>query len=150
VTVYRLDLVSVEGSEARIQVHCSAGTYLRSIAHELGQALGCGAFLKTLQRTRSGDFTLQQSRTLVELEELAKDGRFAEAVIPAAELLPEFPAEIVDRVTTGFIRQGRDFRTSPFGIKPGCRFVKAVTQDGDLVAIGEAKLPNLYHPVMVL
>jgi tRNA pseudouridine55 synthase len=150
VEVYALDLIRLEGCEAAVRVHCSAGTYLRSIAHEAGQALGCGAFLKALRRTASGDFRIEAARTLEQLVTLAEDGRFEEAVIPAAQLLPEFPAEMVDALTAGQIRNGRDFRVSPFQVRPGGRFVKAVTPEGQLVAIGEARLPHLYHPVLVL
>ena len=150
VEVYALDLLRLEGSEAEVRVHCSAGTYLRSIAHEAGQALGCGALLKALRRTASGDFKIEAARTLEQLVALAASGRFDEAVIPAAQLLPEFPAEMVDALTAGQIRNGRDFRISPFHARPGGRFVKAVTPEGQLVAIGEARLPNLYHPVLVL
>lgn len=150
VEVYSLDLLRLEGCEAEVRVHCSAGTYLRSIAHEAGQALGCGAFLKSLRRTASGDFKIEGARTLEQLAELAQAGRFEEAVIPAAQLLPEFPAELVDALTAGQIRNGRDFRVSPFRTRAAGRFVKAVTPEGQLVAIGEARLPNLYHPVLVL
>ena len=150
VEVYSLDLLRIEGCEAEVRVHCSAGTYLRSIAHEAGQALGCGAFLKSLRRTASGDFKIEAARTLEQLAALAEAGRFEEAVIPAAQLLPEFPAEMVDALTAGQIRNGRDFRISPFHVRPGGRFVKAVTPEGQLVAIGEARLPHLYHPVLVL
>ena len=150
VEVYSLDVLRIEGCEAEVRVHCSAGTYLRSIAHEAGQALGCGAFLKTLRRMASGDFKIEAARTLEQLGALAEAGRFEEAVIPAGELLPEIPAEIVDALTAGQIRNGRDFRTSPFHVRPGGRFVKAVTSEGRLVAIGEARLPHLYHPVLVL
>jgi tRNA pseudouridine55 synthase len=150
VEVYSLDLVGIEGPEAEVRVHCSAGTYLRGIAHEAGLALGCGAFLKSLRRLASGDFKIEAARTLEQLAALAEAGRFEEAVIPAAQLLPEFPAEMVDALTAGQIRNGRDFRTSPFQIRPGNRFVKAVTSEGQLVAIGEARLPHLYHPVLVL
>ncbi len=150
VTIYKLELTDIQGAEARLLVHCSAGTYLRSIAHELGQAMGCGAFLSSLVRLRSGDFSLEQARTFDELAELASAGRFGEAVIPAAQMLPEFPTEVVDNVTAGFIKQGRDFRVSPFRVRQGSRYVKAVTQEGRLLAIGEARLPNLYHPMMVL
>jgi tRNA pseudouridine55 synthase len=55
----------------------------------------------------------------------------------------------VDDLVSGQIRQGRNFPVSAF-VKPGSRYVKALTRAGDLVAIGEAKLPNLYHPVVVL
>jgi len=57
---------------------------------------------------------------------------------------------MVDALTAGQIRNGRDFRTSPFLVKPGGRFVKAVNAEGQLVAIGEARMPHLYHPVLVL
>ncbi len=150
VTVYSLELMELQGPEARILVHCSAGTYLRTVAHDLGQAIGCGAHLKTLRRTASGEFTLDQARTIDELAALAREGRLGEALIPAAKLLPDFPSEIVDPVTAGYIRQGRDFRVSPFRVRQGTRYVKALNQEGELIAIGEAKLPNLYHPMLVL
>jgi tRNA pseudouridine55 synthase len=150
VTVHSLELLECGGAEARVIMRCSAGTYLRAVAHDLGKLLGCGAFLQTLVRTRSGDFTLEQARTLPELESLAGEGRFEEALIPAASLLPEFPSEYVDTTTAGFIRQGRDFRVSPFRVRTGSRYVKPIAQDGQLLAIGEAKLPNLYHPIVVL
>ena len=150
VSVYELRLEEFEGDEARVFVRCSTGTYVRSLAHDLGQRLGCGAHLKWLRRLRSGEFTIEQARTIAELTELSEQGRMEEAVIPASHLLPQFPSEYVDQVTASFIRQGRDFRVSPFRVKSGTRYVKALSQDGDLVAIGEARLPNLYHPVIVL
>ncbi|MBV8842376.1 MAG: tRNA pseudouridine(55) synthase TruB [Bryobacterales bacterium] len=150
VEVYSLELLRIEGCEVELRVHCSAGTYLRSIAHEAGQALGCGAFLKSLRRTASGDFRIESAHTLEQLAALADEGRLADVLIPAAELLPEFPAEMVDSITAGQIRNGRDFRVSPFQARKGARYVKAVTPQGDLVAIGEARLPHLYHPVLVL
>jgi tRNA pseudouridine55 synthase len=150
VNVYELQLLSVDGCEASVRLHCSAGTYVRSIAHDAGQALGCRAFLKSLRRTASGDFNIERARTLEELAALAGEGRLQEALIPAAELLPAFPAELVDAITAGHIRNGRDFRVSPFQAREGSRYVKAVTPQGELVAIGEARLPHLYHPVLVL
>jgi tRNA pseudouridine55 synthase len=150
VEVYALEVLGIEGCEASVRVHCSAGTYLRSIAHEAGQAMGCGAFLKALRRTASGDFKIEMARTLDALGELAAEGRLQEALIQAAQLLPEFPLEMVDSITAGQIRNGRDFRVSPFQTKKGARFVKAVTAHGELIAIGEARLPHLYHPVLVL
>ncbi len=150
VTVFALDILRLEGIEAEVRVHCSAGTYLRSIAHEAGQALGCGAHLKSLRRLASGDFKIESARTLEQLAALAAEDRVAEALIPAHQLLPDFPLEMVDAITAGQIRNGRDFRVSPFHARKGARYVKAVTSQGELVAIGEARLPHLYHPVLVL
>lgn len=150
VEVYSLELLRVDGPEAEVRVHCSAGTYLRSIAHEAGQKMGCGAVLKALRRTASGDFKIDSSRTLEDLAGLAAEDRLREVLIPAALLLPDFPSEMVDSITVSQIRNGRDFRVSPFQVRQGARFVKAVTHQGDLVAIGEARLPHVYHPILVL
>jgi tRNA pseudouridine55 synthase len=150
IEVYALDILSIEGCEAKVRVHCSSGTYLRGIAHDAGKAMGCGAFLKSLRRTASGDFKIEQARTLEALAALAAEGRIEEALVPAAQLLPEFPSEMVDAITVGQIRNGRDFRVSPFLPRAASRYVKAVNSHGDLIAIGEARLPHLYHPVLVL
>jgi len=150
VHVYELKLVSIVGQQARLWARCSAGTYMRSIAHELGQSMGCGAHLMSLRRLQAGDFSIEQARTIPELETLAAEGRLAEALIPAASLLPAFPAVVIDAATAGLIRQGRDFPVSPFRIELGTRYVKAVSTEGELLAIGEAKLPHVYHPLVVL
>jgi tRNA pseudouridine55 synthase len=150
VHVYELKLLEVEGSEAHLWTRCSAGTYMRSIAHELGRALSCGAHLKELRRLRSGEFTIEQARTIEQLESLAAKGQLDDALIPASALLPAFPTVIIDSPTAQFIRQGRDFPVSPFRSQPGTEYVKAVSAEGELVAIGQAKLPHLYHPVVVL
>lgn len=150
VTVYSVEVLSVEGCRLKVKVKCSPGTYLRSIAHEAGRILGCGAFLESLRRTVSGPFLERQARTLEQLERLAAEERLREALVPAAELLPEFPVQIVDAITETQIRQGRDFRVSPFRGAGGAKYLKAVNGRGELVAIGEAAMPNIYHPIVVL
>ena len=75
---------------------------------------------------------------------------FAPAIIPAASLLPGIPNVEVDEAMIGQIRHGRDFRTNPFRVSLDAKYVKAVSEGGELIAIGEAILPNLYHPVVVL
>jgi tRNA pseudouridine55 synthase len=103
-----------------------------------------------LERTRSGDFHSGQARTIADLEVLAAEGRLGEAVIPPRDLLPEFPSEAVDSLTATQIRQGRDFRVSPFRQRVAARYVKAISPEGDLVAIGEVTISHLYHPVLVM
>jgi tRNA pseudouridine55 synthase len=150
VVIRKLELLWVDGPEVGLRVECGAGTYVRSIAHDAGQALGCGAHLKSLLRLQSGQFTIDQARTLDQLAQLSAEGRLAEALIPAMQLLPDFPNEIVDQLTEGQIRQGRDFRVSPFRVRDGVKHVKAVSRAGELIAIGEAVMPNVYHPILVL
>lgn len=150
VEVYELTVLEAAGPVARLRAHCSGGTYMRSIAHDLGQALGCGAHLDALRRIASGEFELAQARTLEQLESLAAEERLFDALVPAGTMLPGFPAVFVDELTATQIRNGRNFPASPFRSQPASRYVKAVTHHGDLVAIGEAVLPNLYHPAVVL
>lgn len=150
VRVLALDLGEFDGTTAQISVRCSAGTYLRAIAHDLGRELGCGAFLTSLRRTASGEFSEGQSLSLGALEELASRGVLDQSLIPASRLLPNIPNATVDVLTAGQIRHGKDFHLSPFVERAGSKFVKAVSAEGDLIAIGEARLPNLYHPVLVL
>ncbi|HEV2445640.1 MAG TPA: tRNA pseudouridine(55) synthase TruB [Candidatus Sulfopaludibacter sp.] len=150
VHVYELELLGVSGSDARLRAHCSGGTYMRSIAHHLGRSLGCGAHLYELRRLASGEFELDQARTIAQLESLAAEERLIDALVPATRLLPGFPSIVVDDLTATQIRNGRNFPASPFRQQSGARYVKAVTRQEELVAIGEAVLPNLYHPVVVL
>ena len=150
VQVYELTLLAVDGPDARLRAHCSGGTYLRSIAHELGKAIGCGAHLHELRRLSSGEFEIAQARTIPQLEALAAEERLIDALVPTGQMLPFFPAVFVDDATVAQIRQGRNFVASPFRSQPNARHVKAVTRDGELVAIGEAVLPNLYHHAVVL
>jgi len=150
VRIDELSLAGFAGDRARLQVRCSAGTYVRAIAHELGLALGCGAHIETLVRTASGPFRLEQAFTLERLQQLKDTGRLEEALVKPAELLPDFPAVFVDDVAVGHIRQGRDFAVSAFRAGAGTEHVKAIGPDGSLVAIGRIALPHVYHPVVVL
>jgi tRNA pseudouridine55 synthase len=150
VIIYELDLLSFELPYAVLRIRCSGGTYMRSLAHDLGEALGCGAHLESLRRTAAGEFSIGQAHTLEDLAQLAAEDRLVEALIPAAQVLPSFPAVYVESLLIGQIRQGRNFPVSPFRTgSTGTRYVKAISREGELIAIGEAKLPNLYHPIIV-
>ena len=150
VEIKHLEVRDFSGVRLEVAVTCSAGTYIRSLAHDLGLLLGCGAILSDLRRIRAGAFSVEQAHTISELEDLAAAGRLPEVVIPAAFLLPDLPAEHFDSSIITQIRQGRDFRTSPFVVRPGAPRVKALSRSGELVAIGELVMPNLYHPSTVL
>ncbi len=149
VEIHELELLEAAGATAVIRCRCSAGTYIRSLAHDLGQRLGCGAHVDALRRTLVGDFAIEEAHTFEELEELREQDRFDEAFLPLEKLLPEFPLHRVDAVTANRISHGRDFRISPFGNVKEARRIKAVDPGGRLVCIGEAVMPRLYHPVVV-
>lgn len=150
IEIFELRMESYEAPDLVLHVRCSGGTYLRSLAHDLGAELGCGAHVHELRRLASGEFRIAQARTLDELQALAEEGRVAEALLPASEMLPDFPSVFVDSLTAGQIRQGRDFHASPFRQNRDAQFVKAIEGRDTLLAIGEATMPNVYHPVVVL
>lgn len=150
VNIRELELLSWAVPKISLRVTCSAGTYIRSIAHDLGQRIGCGAALARLRRTRVGCFDVKDSYSLDQLAQLASAGGLSQAVIPSGSLLPHMPGQFVDAITESQIRKGRDFRTSPFVVQPGTPKVKAISQTGELIAIGELRIPNVYHPSTVL
>jgi tRNA pseudouridine55 synthase len=150
VSIYELTLLEAQGARARLRVRCSAGTYIRSIAHRLGISLGCGAHIEALVRTQSGPFRLDQAFTIERLQTLKDEGRLHEAVVAMSDLLPEFPQVFVDDVTATNIRQGCDFNVSSFRANGESLHVKAIGPDGQLVAIGRIAMPHVYHPIVVL
>lgn len=148
--VYELTVLSIAGDSVKLVGALFRGTYMRSIAHDLGVAMGCGAHLTELRRFASGEFAIAQARTIAQLETLAAEGRLIEALVPMAQMIPGVPSVFVDDIAAAQIRQGRNFNASPFRSQPDAKFVKAVTGQGELVAVGEAVLPNVYHPAVVL
>lgn len=150
IQLHELTLLSVNGADAAFRAHCSAGTYMRSIAHDLGRLLGCGAHLQDLRRLASGEFEISQARTIPQLEALAAEERLIDALIPTGKMLPALPSVFVDDLTATQVRNGRNFRASPFRSQPASKLARAINAQCDLVAIGEAVLPNLYHPIVVL
>lgn len=150
VEIFSLVSEAFENSRLTFTVRCSAGTYIRSLTHDLGSRLGCGAFLSSLRRTAIGTWGLDGALTIPALVELAGSNRLPDAVVPMQHMLPHFPAQHFTSTEEVRIRQGRDFRTSPFVVPPGEQYVKALADDGRLIAIGELKIPNLYHPSTVL
>src|SRR5260370_518326 len=91
VELFEFRLTEVEGSIARFHIECSSGTYIRSLAHEMGQQLGCGAHLAEITRTAVSEFSLEQAVKLEELAEAARAGKFADYVIRLENLQADFP-----------------------------------------------------------
>jgi len=141
VTISRVALTRYEPPEVAVEVDCSAGTYLRSMAHDLGKALGTGAHLSELCRTRSGPFTLDQAVTLEALEALGE--KLEERVIPmlAATGLPTFEidARVARRVRNGVQLGRQELKGAP------TEGVLQLAHGGKLVALVEAQrgIPEL-------
>src|SRR5438552_10974583 len=119
VELYEYRLTEIEGSIARFVIECSSGTYIRSLADEMGQKLGCGAHLSEITRTAVGEFSLEQAIKLEELAEAKKAGRFADRLIPLESLLPNFPRVNVLPVIEKRVRHGSKFNISIAQLQPG-------------------------------
>jgi len=102
VKIHQLELLEESYTSLTLRVVCSSGTYIRSLAHDLGRELGCGAHLESLVRTLSGSFTLDQAHTLEEIEKTPE--RY---LVPMIELLPEMPSLEIDEASTALVRNGR-------------------------------------------
>ncbi|HEY7856118.1 MAG TPA: tRNA pseudouridine(55) synthase TruB [Terriglobales bacterium] len=146
VEVSQFDMTAMAGDRMRFHVTCSTGTYVRSLAHELGAALGVGAHLSELQRVRVGEFSLAASYTLDALGELAAAGELDRALLPALRLLPEFPAVFAPAEAAGYLLQGRAANLGEFSQAP---LVRVFTHDQRLLAIARRLAGSLFQPQIV-
>ncbi len=149
VRIEQIEVLGVDGSGVEFEVKCSPGTYVRSLAADLGERLGCGAHLESLRRLESAPFRIESARTLEELGADATGGHLASRLMPGATVLgfPRIPLEGADlaRIQVGnAIHLGAE---SPRGI--GQRF-SGVDGEGNLVAVLECRPGGLLQPLRVL
>jgi tRNA pseudouridine55 synthase len=113
VTIYRLEVLAWHAPDLTLKVVCSPGTYIRSLAHDLGQALGCGAYLRALTRTATGNFCLEESYSLEELRALAAEDRLAEALLPPKAALYMMPCVHLRPAQVHAVRHGQAVALPP-------------------------------------
>src|SRR5271154_2753031 len=146
ITVHRFVLTELQDGLASFEASVSAGGYIRSLAHELGQAAGCGAHLASLRRTQAGDFTLADAITVDRLKALAGDTAAIEALLPHPRtLLPEMPSVTADEQLAGRLRNGMQVNLPEFSTAP---LVKVFTSPTDLLAISRRIAGTLMQPIV--
>ena len=133
INVYNLELLEWAPPEAVIDVYCSSGTYVRSLANDLGKVLGCGAHLVGLRRTKSGRFTLRDAVPLRKLRDAFDQGNWYQYLIPAAEALSDWPAIELNSEQLDAIRHGNRIQSEP----GSTGWARGVSQQGELVALLE-------------
>jgi tRNA pseudouridine55 synthase len=167
VEIFDYRLTGIEGSIARFNIECSSGTYIRSLAHEMGEKLGCGAHLAEITRTAVGEFSLDQAIELEELAVAVTQGRMESCLIRLENLLPNFPKMNVLPVIERRVRHGSKFNVSLGQIQPGrtepppgataqldggeprAPRLRVFSQQEKLIAIAEPVVPRTYQPVVV-
>ena len=135
ITVHSLELLEWEAPEAVIDVHCSSGTYIRSLAHDLGEEMGSGATLINLRRTKNGRFTLRDSVSLRKLEEAFTNGDWYRYLIPAAEALGDWYTVELSHEQIDEVRHGH--RVPALEPVEEGTMARAISQEGELVALVE-------------
>jgi tRNA pseudouridine55 synthase len=146
ITVHAFDLLSLDGDTAAFRTHVSAGGYVRSLAHELGQLAGCGAHLASLRRTQAGTFTLAQAITIDDLKAMTLE-QISERLPHPRSLLPELPSVTVDEQTAGRIRNGMQVNVPEFS---QAARLKIFSGPRDLIAIARRIAGTLVQPEIVL
>ncbi|MGH9327489.1 MAG: tRNA pseudouridine(55) synthase TruB [Terriglobia bacterium] len=161
VEVYALELMSFEESSgvARLAVECSGGTYVRSLAHDVGKRLGCPAHLASLRRTAVAEFREGCALTLEKLDRVAREGRIVNAVIPLEALLPDCPELVVEGRQERCVRHGHAFEfaqalSAQAGMRlsrpPVMTLLKVLSADRQLIAVARHVSGCLYHPDLVV
>ena len=110
VTIYRLEVIDWQTPMLTLAIECSKGTYVRSLAYDLGEQSGYGAYLQALVRTRSGPFTLTESITLEQLAEAAAQGPIEQFLYPADKAIEQYPALFLDEVLSERVGHGNAFQ----------------------------------------
>ena len=149
----------MEGDNAHFSVECSGGTYVRSLAHEMGQKLGCAAHLTGLRRTSVAEFTDQRAVTLGQLDQAAKENRVEACLVPLEALLPGCPELLVRGRDEQSVRHGHSFqlpqalrpgRSEQSGQAPAASLLKILNPEHRLIAVARHVSGSIYHPDLVL
>jgi len=133
IQVHHLEVLEWAPPEVVVDVHCSSGTYVRSLANDLGETLGTGAYLVGLRRTKSGRFTLRDAVPLRKLQEAFQTGDWYQYLIPAAEALGDWEARELDPDEVEEVRHGHRVKADPDTELD--KRVRGISTQGELVAI---------------
>lgn len=147
VEVSEFSITRVESSCAHFQAHVSSGTYLRSLAHDMGTRMGCSAHLASLRRTASGEFSIADACTLEALENAVKENRLEDLLVHPRKLLPQFPSVTADDAAVAHIRNGRAVNLPEFS---QAAMVKIFASQKELIALATRVAGTLFHPKIVL
>lgn len=147
IVIHAFELTSLDGDTASFRMHISAGGYVRSVAHELGQLAGCGAHLTSLRRTRAGQFTLDHALTVDTMKSLAEKGELQKALPHPRTLLQEIPSVTADEASLTRLRNGMATNLPEFSSAP---LVKIFANRNDLVGIGKRVAGTLIQPFVNL
>ncbi|HKZ22509.1 MAG TPA: tRNA pseudouridine(55) synthase TruB [candidate division Zixibacteria bacterium] len=140
VTIKNLEIVHINIPYIELKINCSKGTYIRSIANDIGEKLGCGAVLTSLVRTKAGPYNLEQALTLEKVEEICDQNKISDYIIPISEILKDLARIVVEEGCEKRIKNGMELKrenlTSVGNFKSG-ETVKVMNSNGEVLALGK-------------
>jgi tRNA pseudouridine55 synthase len=150
IVIYHLEIRDIDLPFIRFDVVCSAGTYIRTLSADLGDALGCGAHLVSLCRTETGGFTLAETISVATLERLAASGQASSCILPMHEALKGIPEIRAGQHLAQKIRYGKPLTESEIGpvAASNASWIKVTDADRDLIAILELNKKDGILPYM--
>lgn len=149
VTIHNLQLTAVAPDRLRIDAHCGAGTYIRSLARDIGAELGCGGHLATLRRLASGSFRLEDAWSLDEIERVSAAGRIDEVLLPADEGMTAFDAAILGADGIAELSFGRMYMPATPVIR-ACEVARLYTADGAFKGVASLSNSGEIRPLKLL
>ena len=147
VEIKEFEILGVDGDRASFQARVASGTYLRSVAHDMGQQMGCGAHLQSLRRTAVAEFELVDAHTLEDLQTAANDDTLEDLFVHPRKILPRFPSVTANDDMAAHVRSGRTVNLPEFS---KAQQVKVFSGQRELIAIATRVAGTLFHPKIVL
>jgi len=139
VTIKNLEITGINLPYIELKINCSKGTYIRSIANDIGEKLGCGAVLAGLVRTKVGPYNLEQALTIEKVEEICNQNKISDYIIPISEILKDLPGIVVEEGCEKRIKNGMELKrenlNSVGNFKSG-ETVKVMNTKGEVLAVG--------------
>lgn len=153
VEIFEIEVEKIDLPFISFRVLCSGGTYIRTLASDVGRGLGCGAHLTALRRLRTGGFTIKDCLTLDQFKELARAGKVERALIPINEALSHIRGVTVSRGAISRVGRGQGIGPTdlmePLSVNPGER-LRLMSEEGHLLALAEAQKDGVIKPIRVL
>jgi tRNA pseudouridine55 synthase len=146
VEIKKFEILDAVGDRATFLAQVASGTYIRSVAHEMGQILGCGAHLASLRRTAAAEFLIEDAHTLEALEAAMRQGSVESLFVHPRKLVPQLPCVTADEQGAAMIRSGRAVNLPEMSRAP---LVKVFYGQRDLIAIATRVAGTLFHPGIV-
>ncbi|MFZ1130163.1 MAG: tRNA pseudouridine(55) synthase TruB [Terriglobales bacterium] len=146
IEIKEFEILEVAADQATFRARVASGTYIRSVAHEMGQKLGCGAHLASLRRTSVAEFTIADAHTLAAVEAARQQGIAESLLIHPRKLVPQLPSVTATEENAALIRSGRAVNLPEMSRAPQ---VKVFFGQTDLIAIATRIAGTLFHPRIV-